>query len=207
MNVARILYPVEVLGPGKRIGIWFAGCSHHCAGCSNPELWEMKPEYEISVDRLVSLLCQGFLNLQVDGLTLTGGDPFFQSRELASFLMQMRRWTNDILVYTGYTYDELLGMRDSHIEKCLSYIDVLIDGRYEESLNDGFPLRGSSNQKVIYLSHKLKSEYEAYVTVQRNSIQNFASQDGVISVGIHKPGFLDDVNAGLKQKGLVITDG
>ena len=47
MNVARILYPVKVLGPGKRIGIWLCGCDRECFGCSNPELWEPKPEYEL----------------------------------------------------------------------------------------------------------------------------------------------------------------
>ena len=42
--VARILYPVKVLGPGNRVGIWLAGCDHKCLGCSNPELWEQKDE-------------------------------------------------------------------------------------------------------------------------------------------------------------------
>lgn len=207
MNVARILYPVEVLGPGKRIGIWFAGCQHQCEGCSNPELWEMRPEYEIPVDKLTSLLCECFANQQVDGLTLTGGDPLLQCGELESFLAQMRHKTDDILVYTGYTYAELLDMRNPCIEECLANIDVLVDGRYEESLNDGAPLRGSSNQKIIYLRQDLKAMYTAYLAGQRDLVQNFISRDGIISVGIHRPDFLDRIEAGMKQKGLVITDG
>lgn len=49
MYVARILYPVMVLGPGKRIGIWFVGCRHQCKGCSNPELWETAEKYQITL--------------------------------------------------------------------------------------------------------------------------------------------------------------
>lgn len=71
MNIARILYPVEVLGPGKRIGIWFCGCSHSCKGCSNPELWNTKPEYEISVASFIALLRKAFSSAKVDGFVLT----------------------------------------------------------------------------------------------------------------------------------------
>ena len=56
MNIARILYPVEVLGPGKRIGIWVCGCNRRCKGCSNPELWDQKPEYEVTHDEVMDLI-------------------------------------------------------------------------------------------------------------------------------------------------------
>ena len=84
MYVARILYPVEVLGPGKRIGLWLSGCSRKCAGCSNPELWEQKKEQLISVERLSSLLHRIALNRPVDGMTITGGEPMDQAAELSA---------------------------------------------------------------------------------------------------------------------------
>ena len=56
MNVARILYPVRVLGPGERVGLWLSGCNRGCKGCSNPELWQRKPEFEISTDNLLRLI-------------------------------------------------------------------------------------------------------------------------------------------------------
>lgn len=56
MNIARILYSVEVLGPGKRVGIWVCGCKRACKGCSNPELWDRKPEYEVTVEEIIGLV-------------------------------------------------------------------------------------------------------------------------------------------------------
>ena len=86
MYIARILYPVEVLGPGKRIGIWFAGCHHHCKGCSNPELWDKPEKYHVSVDTVMALVNSIVEQHQVDGFTLTGGDPMEQADELPLLL-------------------------------------------------------------------------------------------------------------------------
>ena len=75
MYVARILYPVEVLGPGKRIGIWFCGCPHKCKGCSNPELWDFQDKYNVSLETVMALVTSIAKDNQVDGFTITGGDP------------------------------------------------------------------------------------------------------------------------------------
>lgn len=78
MYVARILYPVSVLGPGKRIGIWFNGCNHHCLGCSNPELWEPQERYKTTLETIMQLISHVCVAHPVDGFTLTGGDPFIK---------------------------------------------------------------------------------------------------------------------------------
>lgn len=206
MNVARILYPVEVLGPGKRIGIWLAGCPHHCEECSNPELWEQRAEYELPVTSVMKLLEQSFRNKLVDGFVITGGDPMAQAEELADLLVQLEHWSEDILVYTGFTYEELLDKQEPTIMACLAHIGVLIDGRYERDLNDGARLRGSSNQRIYYFKKQLKPAYEAYMAAGPNQIQNFATTDGVVSVGIHRTDFRDKIARSAKERG-VIVDG
>ena len=107
MNIARILYPVKVLGPGNRIGIWTAGCPRRCHGCSNPELWESRPQYEVAVPKLMTMLMPLLNRRETDGVIITGGDPFFNPRELYSLLLSLGQHTDDILVYTGYTIEEL----------------------------------------------------------------------------------------------------
>ena len=182
MYIARIVYPVEVLGPGKRIGIWFCGCPRRCKGCSNPELWEFQERYKVEFSVIKNLMLQISSQHRVDGFTLTGGDPLYQFeafRQIVDFVSDI---SNDILVYTGYTMSELTG-------KNLDNIAVLIDGTYIEERNNGCILRGSDNQQIYILNNSLKEKYENYLSTAQNQIQNFATVDGYISVGIHNKDF------------------
>ena len=187
MYIARILYPIEVLGPGKRIGIWVSGCIHKCKGCSNPELWQKHEKYKISIEDLLSLIHQISYANQVDGFTITGGDPMEQSDELMILLGKLKSISDDILVYTGYEIEELN-------ENQLKNISVLIDGKYKEDLNDNSILRGSSNQRIHILEEKQRVKYEIYLKTESNKIQNFTTNDGCVSVGIHKPDFMKGGN-------------
>ena len=185
MYIARILYPVETLGPGKRIGIWFCGCSKACKGCSNPELWQRQEKYRISIDSILKLIHQISDTNPVDGFTITGGDPMEQSYELSILLKELKKISEDILVYTGFEIEELK-------ENQLENISVLIDGKYIEELNNNSLLRGSSNQRIHILENEHKSKYEKYLKTETNRIQNFTTNDGVVSVGIHKPDFMKE---------------
>lgn len=188
MNVARILYPVKVLGPGNRIGIWLCGCSRGCVGCSNPELWKKQKKYEISVDRLVEIISRLAKEHPVDGFTITGGEPFEQAQDLEMLLRNIKDISEDILVYTGFERSEIED-KIQNATDVLSYITVLIDGPYIEGNNINVALRGSSNQQIHILNEKYVDIYENYLQNHQNKIQNFTTMDGVISVGIHRPGF------------------
>lgn len=182
MYIARILYPVEVLGPGKRIGIWFCGCPRRCKGCSNPELWELQERYQVDfvvIKELVQQICE---QNQVDGFTLTGGDPLYQYDDFRQLVDYLSTISEDILVYTGYTMAELQG-------QSLVNIAVLIDGPYIEDRNNGCILRGSDNQQIHILNEHLREKYEHYLSTATNRIQNFATADGYVSVGIHNKDF------------------
>mgnify|MGYP000077331979 CR=1 FL=1 len=198
MYIARILYPVNVLGPGKRIGIWFNGCSHRCPGCSNPELWETQDRYKTTLETLMRLIEHICHNHTVDGFTLTGGDPFAQVTALKQLLPELAKFSTDILVYTGFDYEEVL----QKYPALLSQIGVLIDGKYIQERNNGVVLRGSDNQRIIILNDLLADKYQSYLAIAKNEIQNFTALDGVISVGIHRPGYEDQVDSLLRGKGL-----
>ena len=188
MNVARILYPVKVLGPGNRIGIWLCGCHRACPGCSNPELWNTKPEYEISLDRLMQLINSVQATKIIDGFTITGGEPMNQVEDLSILVDRLSKISEDILVYSGYSRGELTN-RDPETQHILETISVLIDGEYIEEKNNGSRLRGSSNQEIYILNPKYASIYQQYLNEEHNQIQNFTTFDGIVSVGIHRKGF------------------
>lgn len=202
MYIARILYPIEVLGYGKRIGIWFVGCPHECQDCSNPELWSLNKKYNISLNSVLNLIENICNNNNVDGFTITGGEPFYQSNQLYLLINKILKITDDILIYTGFTLEQLQMKNDVIINNILKNITVLIDGLYLESLNDGSILRGSSNQKIYILNNKYKCRYDNYLNNTINNIQNFNSGEGIISVGIHKPNFMQDFNANILETGL-----
>ena len=198
MYIARILYPVKVLGPGNRIGIWFDGCPHHCKGYSNPELWDQKEQYRISLEVLKTLLGKICSTHDVDGFTLTGGDPFAQPDALAEMLPVLANISEDILVYTGFQYEEL----KAQYPKLLTQIGVLIDGPYIEERNTGVSLCGSDNQNIIILKPVLMKSYTTYLRDTQNTIQDFTTTDGVISVGIHRPDYKVTIDKLLQNKGL-----
>lgn len=193
MYVARILYPVQVLGPGNRIGIWLCGCPHGCEGCSNPELWEFQDKYRTTIDTVMKLIRSITSQVAIDGFTITGGEPFYQYDDLKELLGYLVEIHPDILVYTGYTADQL-------IDKDLSDIAVLIDGPYIKTRNTDVPLRGSDNQKVHILKKEYVQLYQDYMINNPNRIQNFTLKDGVVSVGIHKPDFSESFDSLMSEK-------
>ena len=182
MYIARILYPVKVLGIGNRIGIWFCGCPRRCVGCSNPELWEYQDRYKTSIGTVMELINGIAAEHNVDGFTITGGEPFAQVDDLCELLQKITMISDDILVYTGYYKHELPS-------EWLSNIAVLIDAPYEKDKNDGAILRGSSNQSIYILQEKFRGIYGEYLATASNKIKNFAANDGCISVGIHRQDF------------------
>ncbi len=197
--VARILFPVRVLGPGDRIGLWLAGCGHKCRGCSNPELWDQKEEWKMDTSNLIHLIRKIAASRLVDGFTITGGDPFDQPEALRELLCGLKDVSEDILVYTGYRFADI---RDKHRD-VLENVSVLIDGPYIEERNHGQRLRGSDNQRIIYLKPDVKQTYLKYLRSKHADIQNFSMGDSVISVGIHLPGFHDALEEKAKEKGLI----
>ena len=189
MNVARILYPVEVLGPGKRLGIWVCGCRRGCKGCSNPELWVQKPEYEVTVEDIMSLVSRISDSHKIDGFTISGGEPMDQPEGLSQLITQLSAYSKDILIYTGYRIDEQKKREDPATNIILSRAAVLIDGEYREEENMDVLLRGSSNQRIHILIPEMAEGYEKYLASAHNQIQNFTTLNGVVSVGIHRKGF------------------
>lgn len=202
MYAARILYPVRTLGPGNRVGIWLCGCSHGCPGCSNPELWNREERFRISRERLLQLVGSIAAASEIDGFTLTGGDPLEQAEELALLLPELRRFSGDILVYTGYTLEQLRAMESPAVESVLRNTSVLIDGEYVQQRNFGMPLRGSDNQRIIYLDESLRGRYEELIS-GGSSIQDFPAADGTVSVGIHRPDYPQELERRLAGRSII----
>ncbi len=144
----------KVNGPGNRFVLWTQGCSKGCSECFNPETWSTNVYKEYSPIELFNII----QNFEVDGITISGGDPLEQEDELLELLMLLSsiRLRKGIILFSGFTRAEI---SSSPIrEACLKYIDVLIDGRYEKNLKLDFSLRGSSNQEFYFFSNKISRD-------------------------------------------------
>jgi anaerobic ribonucleoside-triphosphate reductase activating protein len=136
-------------GPGRRAVVWVQGCSLACPGCFNPETHPVNAGLRETPEDLVDWL-QSHKN-QIEGLTVSGGEPFQQAPALARFLEIVRAQTNlSVLVFTGYTLPEI--QRKPTFKILLPWIDVLIAGRYEASQRVATGLLGSANKTVHFLS-------------------------------------------------------
>jgi anaerobic ribonucleoside-triphosphate reductase activating protein len=172
-----------------------------CSGCVNPDLWERRPEYEITVKGLRDVIDGITSAHKVDGFTISGGEPMAQPEELDALIQCLKTVSPDILIYTGYKYEALRARNSKCIDNILSAAAVLIDGPYLEERNINVILRGSENQNIIILNNRYKNDYENYLETAHNQIQNFTTADGVISVGIHRSNFMNKIISKINQGG------
>ena len=189
MQIERAMAGVTSLGPGNRLAVWVNGCKRRCKGCVSPELQAFNPNNEQKIESFF----KDFSFEVIDGLTISGGEPFEQVSELQRLVDYSRqRGCDDVLIYTGYTYDELKSRNDVRIDDILSKIAVLIDGEYVEELDDDkCSLRGSTNQKIIILNEKYGEKYHKYLETGRTQqILDLGSY--VLGVGIPNKKFLAD---------------
>lgn len=138
IRIAGILTCSFVNGDGARYVVFTQGCSHHCPDCQNPETWDFKGGTEVSVESIANEFNSKKL---LDGITLSGGDPFFQQEacmELLKLLPGVNVW-----VYTGFEYEDI---KDTELAK---RANVLVTGRYIKELKCEDSMYGSSNQRII----------------------------------------------------------
>lgn len=139
-------------GEGIRYSLYLAGCHHACPGCHNPESWDPDAGVLLTEHILADIIGEIRLNPLLDGITLTGGDPFYNPQGLAELLKRLKESTGlNIWCYSGYTLEEI--MESPLLRLPMPYIDVLVDGRFVlEAADPTLPFRGSRNQRILHLT-------------------------------------------------------
>ncbi|XTR38200.1 anaerobic ribonucleoside-triphosphate reductase activating protein [Paraclostridium tenue] len=146
-------------GLGITMSFWTQGCPHHCKGCFNKETWNFEDGEEFTQEDLKYIIENINKNNIKRDLSILGGEPLCpQNVEgVITLCKEFKRHYPEKLIYlwTGYTIENF----DDIQKEILNYIDILIDGKFEEDRkNLSIKLRGSSNQRVIDVKRYLEDD-------------------------------------------------
>ena len=213
MRLAKTHFPVTVLGPGRRVGIWFQGCSIGCHGCVARDTWEHDDRFEIPVASVVRW-CRTVADGPVDGVTVSGGEPFEQPQALEALLHELRRWDSlrrkqgwpplDLLCYSGLPWRRL--QRD-HAD-LLTQLDAIIPEPFREEVEAPSAWRGSGNQPLVALTELGRERYTPDVDAEipAPSVQVSVEAERVWMIGIPQRGDLVAFERHAEDRGLMVEE-
>lgn len=174
----------QVLGPGKRFVIWVQGCPFSCPGCIAQSMRSPDGGELISVSSLAGVIL-GTPGLE--GITVSGGEPFLQAAELASLFREIRKRSSlGIIVYTGFYYGQLkqMELRFPEIGQMLSQIDMLIDGPYVQEQNFDYGWKGSVNQQNYCLTDRYQDDLYLYGETTSRKVEMYPDSQGTFMAGV-----------------------
>lgn len=165
-------------GPGTRAVIWVQGCNLKCPGCFNPDTHNMGIRTLVSVkdlaDRILALS-------GIEGITVSGGEPFLQANPLTELGKLMQQKNLGVIVFSGFTYEQLTQADRPEWNALLAVTDLLIAGPFIQELACNRALRGSSNQTLHYLSDRYK-KFQEELAQDSNSVEVFIDESGQMTV-------------------------
>jgi anaerobic ribonucleoside-triphosphate reductase activating protein len=195
LNIAQICPETRTLGPGKRFVIWVQGCPFTCRGCVSPGWIPIKSANIVAVTELAHQIIgrEG-----LEGITISGGEPMLQSVGLAHLLSEVRAVRPELsaIAFTGFTLERLRAKGDAEpgVALLLDQLDVLIDGLYVEEANDERGLRGSSNQRVHFLTDRYVNLKDDFETGSRQVEWHLLTGE-LLMVGVPSPAMLSAFHA------------
>jgi anaerobic ribonucleoside-triphosphate reductase activating protein len=205
--VNRLHHPVTALGPGRRAGIWLQGCTIGCPGCASGDTWTADPAQAMPVSEIlgwISAIDDGTL----DGVTITGGEPFEQPEALAALLAGLdghRTRCNPDLDFLCFSGHPLARLRRRHPDM-LDRLDAIVAGPYVRTRPTRRIWCGSENQRITALSAQGRRRYAPFVDleVDRAPLQ-VTVDEGVWVIGVPQPGDLLRLQERLAARGITLT--
>ena len=201
ININKLHFPVTVLGPGRRIGLWVQGCSIGCSGCMSRDTWAQVNQSEVALDDVVDW-CVSQAATGADGITISGGEPFEQPAALDELIVRLDQWRRaagrefDILCYSGLPLARL----KREFPHILDRLDALIPEPFQRRRPRGGPWQGSTNQPLILFSDLARRRFSDVPSGRQ--IQVGLSDGKLFTIGIPDSGDMDRLAESLRAKGL-----
>lgn len=164
IRIAGIVDDSIVDGPGLRLTVFAQGCPHGCPGCHNRHTHDENGGYTISVSEILAKVDK---NPLLDGVTLSGGEPFMQYEAFAELAREIKNRGLSVMAYTGYTWERLVGQYDKYGD-FLGVIDILVDGPFiSEEKSHTLTFKGSKNQRIIDVKKSMESGFAVQMDIAR----------------------------------------
>jgi anaerobic ribonucleoside-triphosphate reductase activating protein len=177
LYLSRLHFPITALGFGKRVGIWFQGCSIRCSGCISADTWAPR-RGETTVAAVVETIAPWLRH--ADGLTVSGGEPFDQRAALEALLRELRpqlpQLTGDVLVFSGYSYEHLA----PDVTRLTNLIDAIVTDPFDARSPQTLALRGSDNQRLRQLTPLGRARYVDEYMARTTPLDLMVDDDGTV---------------------------
>lgn len=202
-------YPVTALGPGRRIGLWLQGCALACPGCVSRNTWTFAEDQSLPLSVLLSW-CQQVAPTGLEGVTISGGEPFAQPEALLALLEALHGWrvvsglTFDLLCYSGLPWQRL----QQDFTPILALLDAIIPEPFQAHRPTCLIWRGSANQPLIPLSPLGRERYAPYqsLEVERRPFQVVVDEERIWGIGIPGPGDLARLEQQCAERGVQLGE-
>lgn len=169
----------NVEGVGTRFAIWVQGCSIHCKGCANSSMWDKTGGTLYETSEFINII--NSYKDKIEGITWLGGEPTEQIQAVTEISKAVQEFGLSVILFTGYEYSTLKA--DKEFQKLIKYVDILIDGKYEQDKTDySRAWVGSSNQNYYFFTDRYN---ESVITEYKNKIEvRITSDNKVIMTGM-----------------------
>jgi len=197
------------LGPGRRIGLWLQGCALACPGCVSQDTWAFTADRRLPLPLLLAW-CQDMAQNGLNGVTISGGEPFAQPAALLALLQALHNWRAetvlnfDLLCYSGLPWSHL----QQEFAPILDLLDALIPEPFQTHRPTRLIWRGSANQPLIPLSPRGEERYAPYrhLEIERRPLQIVVDRERVWGIGIPGPGDLERLEQQCAERGVHLDD-
>jgi len=202
LTISRLHYPVTALGFGQRLGVWVQGCDIGCVNCVSRDTWEHRPA-NWSIAEVVDAACVLVGRGEIDGVTLTGGEPTEQWSSVAALVDALRASFSsgrpfDVLMFTGVQPDRVEAVAPGIADR----LDAMVAGPYLERFASDEPLRATSNQRLEIFTPLGAARYSDLQDMSRNRMQLAVDEDGVHLIGLPRPREMTRITEDLAAHGI-----
>lgn len=180
LRVAQIVPCTEAEGPGRRFALWFQGCPLRCPGCCNPEMLSFEGGLLMPLCEVLDRIVHARRRQAIEGITLLGGEPIAHAAAAAPLARQVQTLGLSVMVFSGYTLEEIRTQGDPAAVELLRHTDILVDGPYVRELPETRRRWiGSTNQQIHFLNDRYQPDDPCWR--QPNTL-DIRLEEGMLSV-------------------------